>query len=323
MIIQKNLETYIDLIEPHDILSANKDDVCIRLLTNKFVNKCYKSCFILKINKIIRTSGRYMTDNLDGYASICVLFEVDAIVYQENEIINGCQITKIESYGQIYAESQYASIQLKQDQASLILKEKNIIPIIVKTVRYFPNKDKISVAGISFIPIFHKLVIYKVKSPLENQYIPQLQAMFDLINDEINKIKKFSTTQTKSYTFFKTLLYPFKKEQQFELNTDVKQFKFKKRNLELKEIMSINNGLICRPVELEKYKQQFYYSNLSDKINNDTIIIEDSMFHIAMNILNDYLLHIISLRELSEYYSSLEIITKYKDIWTMYKKLKK
>jgi hypothetical protein len=323
MIIQKILETYLDLIEPQHIFAADVEEVCMHLLTNKFVNKCYKSCYILRINKLIRTSGRYMIDSLEGYSSICVSFEVDAIIYQEGEIINGCKITKIEPYGRIYAESKYTSIQLKQDKSLSIFKEDNIIPVIVKTVRYYPNKDKISVGAIPFIPLFPVLTIYNVKEPLTQEQIPKIEYILKSIKVELDAIKKLSTTETKAYNFFKLLVYPFKKTQSFESNSKVKNSKFKKRPLELKELLSIKNGMICRPIELAKHNNQFYYSNESPSKLNNIIVIDDSMFNISINILNDYLLHLITLREMYEYYPDVKVISKYTDIWKIFKMLKK
>jgi len=330
MIVKKILETYLDLEIPEYIFASNIDDICIQLLTKKFGNKCYKSCYILKINKIIRSSRRYMSESLSGNSSICVLFEVDAIVYQEGDIINNCKITKIEPNGKIYAESQYANIQTNQDQSLPIFKEEYIIPVIATNIRNFPSKDKISISAIPFMPMFPQLIIYSVKTPLEEQQIPQLENMLKMVNDELNKIKKLSAPELKSYNFFKTLIYPFKKEKQFKLDSKSKDFKFNKKQISIKEFMTIKEGLLCRPTELPKHMDQFYYlgnkidkmGDQFDKINN-LIILEESMFNIAYKILTDYLRHLITLRELYENYPNIDIIGKYTDVWKMYNMLKK
>ena len=55
-----------------------------------------------------------MKDTLDGDAHTNVMFEVDAIEYIKDEIINGCKIIKKEPNGIIHAKSEYSGIQLNK-----------------------------------------------------------------------------------------------------------------------------------------------------------------------------------------------------------------
>ena len=81
MFIKKILETYMDITDPNEILSTDRNKMLMEKLTSKFVGVCYNSCYILKINRIIRRSYIYMKDTLDGDAHTNVMFEVDAIEY--------------------------------------------------------------------------------------------------------------------------------------------------------------------------------------------------------------------------------------------------
>ena len=77
----------MDITDPNEILSTDRNKMLMEKLTSKFVGVCYNSCYILKINRIIRRSYIYMKDTLDGDAHTNVMFEVDAIEYIKDEII--------------------------------------------------------------------------------------------------------------------------------------------------------------------------------------------------------------------------------------------
>ena len=66
MIIKKILESYIDISDPKEMFSNDKESMLINKLTEKFVGICYMSCYIIKINKIIRRSYIYMNETLNG-----------------------------------------------------------------------------------------------------------------------------------------------------------------------------------------------------------------------------------------------------------------
>ena len=135
MIIKKLLETVIELSDPNDMF-LNIDDMLIQKLYDKFVGVCYQSSYIIKINRIIRRSYIFMQTSLDGNSQVNVKFEVDALTYITNEIINGCTIVKKEPNGIIHAKSKYAGIQMSIQQNMSIFKENDIVPVIVKRVRY-------------------------------------------------------------------------------------------------------------------------------------------------------------------------------------------
>ena len=193
MYIKKILETYIDIIDPIDIFSANINEMLINKLTEKFVGKCYMSCLIININKIIKRSYIYMKDTLEGDCSVNIMFEVDAIEYIKNEIINGCKIIKKESNGIIHAISNYAGIQINIPANISIFKEGDIIPVIVKMTRYNINQTSISVLATPFIPNNDPAICYKITDALSEQETDIIKSILSQIKTEeliIKNLKK-------------------------------------------------------------------------------------------------------------------------------------
>jgi hypothetical protein len=265
-----------------------------------------------------------MSDELNGSAYCCVSFEADVLIYLKGEIITGCTIRKIESGGQTYAESKYCSLQFKQDPALSIYKENSIIPAVVDKARYYPNKDKISIGALPFAPIFPPLIIYKIgDSHITESQKQCLNLILDKISQYENKIKNFSKIETKSYEFFRNLLYPFKKVQLLDKSETYKNMNFKILEFEKMLNNDIKDGFICRPIELEKFLPKFYYSNKINDAKISTQITENTLYEITIIMLQDYLQYLILLCEMVEFYPDFKTIEKYAKVWQMYNMLKK
>lgn len=320
MIIQKIIEFKLDLINSNDIYTPNIEETAKRLLANKFVGKCFKSCYILNINRILKTSEIYMSEDLNGSAYCDVCFEVDGLIYLKGEIITGCVIRKIESGGQTYAETDKVSLQFNQDPSLSIYKEGYVIPAIIDKVRYPINKEKISALALPFCPVFPPVIIYQIdnKTPTDEEKAC-LERLFVKISDEENKVKDLKG-KTKSYEFFKNLLYPFKKVQPISSNK-YKSMNFKE--LDISQLDTVKDGYICRPHELEKFRPIVYYSNNMTTSQSSINISINTKFEISLIMMQDYLQYLITLRELTDYYPDFQNINKYADIWKIYNHLKK
>ena len=243
MKIQKPLETRLDFHNPADIVNPDVIGLCMRHLTEKYVGKCYMSCLIIKINKILRHSLRYMSRGLDGSAYISVSFEVDAIVYTKGEILNGCHIVKIESDGRIHAKSKHAGIQIRQDTSGVnIYKEDQIVPFIVNRTQYNPAQNAVSVEAIPFTPSFPDNIIYAVGKPLSEEDYNRIKELFDQIDNLKKSINLMDSNGQKALGFFQDLVYPFKKDTNYNV-TNSTELKFT-----LDSVKNIS-GYICQPIE--------------------------------------------------------------------------
>ena len=322
MILTKVFETKIDLVYSNDTYTQNLDKTLIKVLKNMFEGKCFESSYILNVNRIIKSSEIYMSDNLDGSASCCCSFECEVFVYIKGEIITGCHIQRIESGGQTYAESKYCSLQFKQDPALAIYKENYIVPAIVDKIRYYPNQDKISIGALPFTPIFTPLIIYKITTPLSES--DEEDRCISMIYKNISiyeaKIKAFSNVEKNSYEFFKNLLYPFKKVQSLNKTPKYKDFDIKDFDI----LKTLREGFVCRPVELEKFLPKVYYSKKNVENHDvDAQITSNTMFEIIMLMLQDYLQYLILLCEMVQFYPDYKIIERYAKVWQIYNMLKR
>lgn len=316
MIIQKYLETRIDLFDPLDILNPNLNEVCMKHLSNRFEGKCYMSCLIIKIIRIIKHSQRYMSNDLYGNAYIHVSFEVDGIIYNKGEIITGCNIVKIESDGRIHAKSKYAGLQIRQDESLInIYKEGFITPFITKRVLYNPAQSSISVEALPFTPVYPIHIIYKITKPLDNTEREKILYLFEQLSIILKETELVKKKSIKSYEFFEKLLYPYKKYVNF------KEKGLKKINFD-KKLMEITKGYLINPRE-SKYNDMEIFGSDKNYEKSDIKIEEKPLVFILEIFIRNFILHYKTLLEFVESYSTIEQVKKYKDVWKLYDILKR
>lgn len=327
MIIKKILECRLDLTDPMDILDSDLIKMCMKHLTRKFVNRCFKSCLVVKINKILRHSGRYMSEDLSGSAFIVVNFEVDGIVFAKGEILNGCQILKIEADGRIHAKSKHAGIQVRQDPSTVTYKEGQLIPLIVCRSLYTPSQNSASVEATPFVPTFIPLKVYAIKSGMTPDDIAEANRLFartDALIEIIQTRSQQDPNEKKAFEFFRDLIYPFKKPSALKLAG------FEKRDL--RTISQIARGYIYQPAESKIEHCEFYYSeNLehdarlgSDPVAKDlpTIYEKDLMF-VVTKFLTRATQYYSTLVDFVDTYPTFAKVQECKDIWRMFNVLKK
>ena len=323
MLVKKILETYLDIGNPSEIFSTNINETIINKLHKKFVGICYDSCLILKINKIIRRSYIYMKDTLDGDTNLSVLFEVDCIVYLKDEIINGCKIIKKETNGIIHATSKYTGIQLNIQPAVSIFKEGEIIPVIVKRVRYNISQNSISVLAMPFMPIDHNIEYYKIKGSLNTSERDNLQLLSDEIKETEEKFKKLSTGDKKIYKFFNDLL---KQKNVSALKIDTKKFVDKSTPINISEMLELNSGIIYKKYTSYDDNTITHGTVVNDEMKNDEMkndFIEETPYIIFNTILINHIMHLQTLQEFLNYYSTFADVQNSKNIWKFYSMLKK
>jgi hypothetical protein len=304
MLDKKILETTLDIDDAADIYSNDRDKMIMNKLTEKYAGKCFHSCLVIKINKIIRRSFIYMKDTLNGGATVNIIFEANVIVYHRGEVINGCQIIKKEPSGIMHAKSEYAGIQLNINADMSIYKEGDMVPVIVKMVRYNPNQSSISVSAHPFMPVDELSIYYNIVGDLSIDQKATLNNMLTRIKDEETHINNISETDKKIYKFFIDLLY-----------NDKKKSKIVSKTVSLTDMIELKTGIIFRPM-------QKYTNDTVQHLTKDQTSIDESPFIIFSVMINKYLSNLQTLSEFLKSYPSFASVQKNKEIWKMYNMLK-
>jgi hypothetical protein len=342
MLIKKYIQTYLDIEDPNDMLSANRDEMLLSKLTDKFVGKCCNSCLILKINKIVRRSYIYMKDTLNGDAHSSIMFEVDALVYTKNEILNGCTIIKKEPNGVIHAKSEYGGIQINIPRNLDIFKEQDVVPVIVKQVRYNINQTEITIKASPFIPMNEPLVYYKPTGILDDNQLENISKIIKQINYNESSLLELSTNDNKIIKFFVNLL-----NDKSKINTKLGRMK-KISMCEIKVLSSIKSGIIVRENSFNDNKIMLIDSNIDTELSHISLdicelssdiieisieekerelskifVVEESIYNIYVSILLQYLGNLQALFDFLKHYPTFASVQQNKSIWKIYNMLKK
>jgi hypothetical protein len=234
MKIIKRITHRVELIDPNNIFSPDIENVCLKILEETFLNRCYKSCYITKINSILNRSNIYIKNELDGGAYTNVNFEVEGIVYQKGDLINDCKIIKIESNGITHGTTKNAGVQFRQNPA--IYETGDLVPIIVKAIRYNPYADQMTIYAKPFKPALCELFYYKLTGEIADDDKKEITNIFDKIKDLNNQIKKMPKLNNNILSLLNIVTYPLKKQQVLDGHETV-TFDIKKIMLDKSEVI--------------------------------------------------------------------------------------
>lgn len=201
MFIKKVIQDTIIIEDPNDQLMDQETKV-MDILKQKFEGKCYASCLIKEVTKIIRMGPMLFIESRQNPDIKCdVQFEVKALQLKKNEIIHGCIVTKKAEDGTIICKNDDAAIYIKANKLLQGVREGDKIITRLNLSKYKIYKDKISVNGFPFIPVVNdKGIIFEV-SPSSSRFLQNLLA----------ELKEASKCQEhKNFNYFKNLLYPCK-----------------------------------------------------------------------------------------------------------------
>ena len=257
MIITKNLECILTISDTNVLFSKRLNDELIKLLKEKYQNKCYSSCYILNINKINRRSFLNCNENLDANFNISLQFEAEVLLYQENEIIHGCSIIKKENNGIVHGKSKYCGIQINMNQDTTIYNVGDVVPVIVKMLRYNINQSEISVLAIPFVPLMYNIVLYNTINDINDKTIDTLLSLNNKVLDLDKKIKDLDKNSRKIYDFFKDLLSNDKLKDKNVLEKTFRSSQIDKNNIDIiKKYNTIELDKLLN--ELKNNKKQNY-----------------------------------------------------------------
>jgi DNA-directed RNA polymerase subunit E'/Rpb7 len=138
------------LVPPHN-LDNDLSEHILDILKKKYLNKCTKQGYIIKIIKILkRSSGEVSMLDFDGNTSYVVKFLAEISLPKEGEIIKDCAVTLVNQIG-IFAEKDFLSIiitsSLLEKGYEKKFEGKKKINVEVNKIKYELNDKKIRVLG--------------------------------------------------------------------------------------------------------------------------------------------------------------------------------
>jgi hypothetical protein len=310
MFIRKILETRVDLHDPNDVYVKDIDTLLLSRLRSKFVHKCYKSCFIIKVLRILRRSFIRINSFMDGMGYVNVNFEVQALVYNTNEIITGATIINKDPNGRMQCKSAYASIEVAPDKILDTYEKGSKIPLVVLKPRYIYGKSSISVMAKAFKPSLQPNRVYHCSGKCSAEDVQLLKKMYADVQNSLHVLPNNSAVD-----FFQKLLYPFSKPVPFSMQESKIVSKLREIPMQFDSIKSLDEGYYILPNELDRSSKTFYYVPSSDiavlkAFSAKYDVVEEKFVTIMERFLNEYAIYNSSLYALIEAYPTAEAVKK-------------
>jgi hypothetical protein len=205
MIITKTLEVGINI---QNCISVCTDmNNILSILANDYEGKCFKSCYIVKIEKIVRTSRCMIAQDVEPtFGTISVMFQATVIVYTPGEVINGCKVLKRDQKGNLTCATNIADIVVAAHQNTASISEGQIVSIRVGRVGYNALSNRVSIGGLIFLPQ-SVYPIYKISGTVNLELLQNVLSRIAFEESEADRMKK---ENPKAWAAIDELLQPYK-----------------------------------------------------------------------------------------------------------------
>ncbi len=281
------------------------EDACIKKLNDQFVGRNFQSCLILKISKILEIGPGLINHHSSGSVNRSVTFEVEALIYLPNEMIM-CNILQRKENGVIVGIGENAAITLQIDKGCNF-NVGDSMPVIVKKTGYTPLVDKITVFAIPFVPQAHELFVYQIEKSQRSSepYKFDIKELQEQVHEELKKAEK--SKDEKVYSWINA---------QLSMSTKI--------DSENKRLEWNSSDLVGKKLIIPRSPADPHLI-LVDEVPSDYTVIymSENQFRVK------YYLNILILLRSTEMLLKLTPTTdslasgKYKEMWTIYFKLKK
>ena len=321
MIYTRTFQRNITLTNVQEIYQTDMNELLVRKLQSDLENKCYKSCYIISINKIINRSDiNFNNKDLNASANVIVRFEASILEYNKYDVLTNVKITAITD-SKIICQSKNSSIFIQYEDRLKTYKDGQIIPVKIGVCKYYLGENRISINAFPFVPLkeeYNDEIYYNIKKLTENE-ITELNSM-DItkmiiqIEEEMTNIK---SEKNNRWNYFDELLYPFKSTKKTNKNIkEIGLLDFDKLNDEINIITLLpqqfisNKKLLLIDMDNKNNKKRF---------GDENYPVEENTLNIYIILLTRYYKHIKTVNEMSLLYKDDEIFNNHENIFNIYK----
>lgn len=308
MIITKIITYAIDV---YDYMSFFTDaEANVRhVLEHRLRGRCYQGCFITDILRIPDIGDCIITqDGAPKYGTLSVSFEVRAVVYTPGEIITGCKVLSRDPTGALVCETKTAKIMVF-NSASLaaVITPGQLISVTVVSAQQTLGASATAILAHPMMPSRHP-TIFSI-----GQITPEIRATIapalELAVAEDAKAQRENAV----WKMFDDLLYAWVAAPATPTGAVVTTLKdLCAEDNPAPLWVSRDNRLRCTEPTLYKYATKPDVDVRDDLDTASALIV----------LINDWTAHLRTIREMTEVYSTPELISSHKNLWRIYAKMK-
>lgn len=308
MLIKKNIEVCIDVKDCIGLYTS--DDNIIRILADKYEKRCFRGCYIVSVDRVLRRGDCVINQDRDPtFGTIPVIFEVTAVTYAVGEIINGCVVQNKDKTGTIICKTDIANIILKAHPLLMSITRGQFISVRVGHVRYNQASPRVSINAVPMLPP-SRVVVYEF-APIPAADLSLLGDVLGRIGEEVEKANKIKKDKPRAWTAFDQMIYAYGAAQTPPESAAVARLTDLPR--------AAVGGYVSRDPRIRGTEDEYY---VYTEPPADAILRKGiSPAGVAIALLEDYCAALRTVREMTEIYSE-DIIETHKNLWQIFKKAK-
>jgi hypothetical protein len=324
MYVNKTVCTCIKLTT-NDTLTFNGyktlDEMLINIITKKYVNRCYKKAFILKINKILVRSQVFEdVHDINGDGMLVnVTFEFYGETFNTNDIIPRCKLVKIQSFGRydcVVDNKPYIKIAINQHDIIKHLEVGDSFPCIIGSASLKTISQDVIIKAIPFCNQYQ----HQIYNILDNKSEFRTITLNDDIDDSVSTTS--SHRRRKEWFEHPTYISLFSKiTNLYNENINDKNFKF------FLELMTVKDQT-DKVSDLKKWNEIVIgdyvktnptnYDKTCKIVNADTNAVPIKQKEFLLKMLQSQLSYLTNVKAISSSYEDSEI-KKMTKTWDNYK----
>lgn len=324
MKIVKIYETVLN-ISAAEMYSGDIESVILNKLRLRFENKCGQNSLITSIDRVVKRSKiRQVKWASDGSGVVNVQFEASAVVYNEGDVLTGCEIQRIEK-NTILCKHETAIITIKASGVLRSLRVGQKILIRISTINYINGREKITIHGTPWSYPFRPVDIYVVDNvSLSPEDTSVLQRKIYEIDEEMKLRAEIDKAQFK---YFNDVFFAGdSKKDLATFGVDIVEYV---RDLVTKK-KKTSGVCITRHPNIDKTTPMVYMvsksedsGKLPESMLSGARIINQSAKYALLVVLEDILRYNQMIREMISVYPTEKDIDQHANLWAIYAELKK
>jgi hypothetical protein len=324
MIITKLIEIGVN-IQDCIALHTDLDNNLLRLLEDRFVGRCVRLCYILRINRIVKCSPCVI--NPDGpadYGVVNVVFETSAIVYLRGEILNGCRVVSKEALkgisDTIICSTEYADIQLNNHPLFESVRQGQLISVRVGETKYTLGAQKIAVNAVPLVLSRTPTVFRYVPSAIPSDFADFVASFYDRLSALESEIAGVREKNAQAWSVFGDMLYAYESPQPTPAGARAVSI------LDLIRAPPDSECYVTRDPRIHPSSPDVYvYSDASSipDVPAANIVRDVPPITIMVTLLDEYYNMLRSIVEYINIYSTQELLDSHRNLWLIFRKMKK
>jgi len=316
MIVKREVETNIDIANAVDIYTDVESNL-MSILTSEYEGKCFRRCYVRKVLRLLQYSECLIAQEGERcYGRISVRFEVEAVVYYNGEIVNGCVVKNKDRNGIIIASSPIAKVFLNAHPLLATVAVGQTISVRVGSAEYQHGQMSVNVNAYPLLFV-KEYPLYEISvDSLSAREYASLSDPLERLDAAIAAANETKRINTKGWEFFEKLLYAYRTDQTAPSNAVL---------VDLATALRTNKGLAgvytrdhrIRPNTPGMYK---YARGTIDDPNAIRQLTSPLDSFVA--VIEETITYLDSIRELLTIYNSEKMMTDHKNIWIIFMKNK-